>query len=61
MKPGWKTSEFWLTMIAGATSYLMATGAIEVGSPLGKGLAAVAGILAVMGYSVSRGIAKKGG
>ena len=61
MKAGWKTTEFWLTLVAGTLGTVIASGGIEVGSPLAKGLAVAAGILAVMGYSVSRGIAKKGG
>jgi hypothetical protein len=61
MKAGWKTTEFWLTLVAGALGTTIATGGIEVGSPLAKGLAVAAGILAMMGYSVSRGIAKRGG
>lgn len=61
-KPGWKTTEFWLSAGAAIFSLLWGAGIID---PDGAGTAnRVAGILAAalaaVGYTVSRGMAKKG-
>lgn len=54
LKPGWKTSEFWLTaLFAGLNEGLHLAGALP--GPWGM-IASAAGVAA---YSVSRGIAKK--
>ena len=57
-KPGYKTTEFWLTTVAMLVGALMASGAFVEG-PVAQGLGVVATILGGMGYSVSRGMAKK--
>ena len=59
-KPGWKSTEFWLSAMASVVGAIMATGAVEGESALGKvvGVAAIA--LVSMGYSISRGAAKRG-
>lgn len=61
MKPGWKTTEFWLTLIA----LLVAGGAFIAGavggeeSSIGKAIAFAASALAGLGYSWSRGAVKE--
>jgi len=59
--PGWKTTEFWLTLVSQAIGLAYASGAIPAEGPAAKvvGLAVI--VLASMGYSVSRGLAKKAG
>ena len=59
-KPGYKTTEFWLATLAVVVGVLMASGAFESGDSVAKALALVASVLASLGYSVSRGMAKKG-
>ena len=59
VKPGWKTSEFWLTIIAGAVSAVFASGLVETGTVIEKALGIAAIVLASLGYSVSRGLAKR--
>lgn len=59
-KPGYKTTEFWLTLAAVLVGLLMASGVIGDGSALGKGLAFIASALASAGYSYARGIVKAG-
>lgn len=60
-KPGWKTTEFWLSGAATLLSMLFASGVIGTGTMADKiaGLAALA--LTTLGYTVSRGMAKAGG
>ena len=62
IKPGWKTTEFWITVIVALGSLLWGAGLLD---PAGSGTVnhvfglVVSGLSAV-GYSVSRGLAKKG-
>lgn len=58
-KPGWKTSEFWLTAISMAVSLAFASGLIPTDSAIDKLLGLIAAALGGLGYSVSRGLAKK--
>lgn len=59
MRPGWKTSEFWLASAAMLLGSLQASGALASESVwekvVGMGLMA----LASMGYSYARGQAKR--
>ena len=57
VKPGYKTTEFWLSCLAFIISALYASDLIGEGTD--KILGIIAGALVAMGYSVSRGIAKK--
>ncbi|MBC8395336.1 MAG: hypothetical protein H8E05_01450 [Bacteroidetes bacterium] len=63
IKPGWKTTEFWITICVTLASLLWGA---DVLNPEGAGTAnkifgfAVAA-LSGLGYTVSRGLAKKGG
>lgn len=59
IKPGWKTTEFWLSVIAAIVGLLFASDAIPTDSPIAKALGGVATALSAMGYSVARGMAKK--
>ena len=58
MKPGYKTTEFWLTSAAALLGLLFASGAISDGSQIDKVLGMAATVLSGMGYSISRGISK---
>jgi sugar (pentulose or hexulose) kinase len=55
MKPGYKTTEFWLALAAQLVGALMVM--FDDGAA-GKALGAVAAALSSMGYSYSRGKAK---
>jgi len=59
IKAGWKTSEFWLSLAAMAVSSVYASGLIADDTVWAKGIGIVATVLAALGYSVSRGLAKK--
>lgn len=59
VKPGWKTTEFWLSVAAAVVGFVMASGAFGDESSVMKALGLVASGLAVAGYSVARGITKK--
>lgn len=60
-KPGWKTTEFWLGLAAKLLGGAYAAGLIGDGTTVARvaGLAVV--VLAYLGYSVARGMAKSGG
>jgi len=58
-KPGWKTTEFWLSTVATVVGLALASGAVpETGTPATIAGAVVA-ILAALGYTVTRGGVKK--
>lgn len=61
MKPGYKTTEFWLSLVAAMVGFAYASGIIEQTSTTwdDRLIGLVASVLASMGYAVSRGIAKK--
>ena len=59
VKPGYKTSEFWLTTIAALVGIAYASGAVGEGSQAEKVVGYIVMALNVLGYSVSRGLAKK--
>ncbi len=60
-KPGYKTTEFYLSLVAMLLTALYASGAIKEGSDASwvKAVASLAAALTALGYSVSRGMAKK--
>ncbi len=60
VKPGYKTSEFWLTLGATLVSFLIASGAIPETGVWGKVVALVTAAFTALGYTISRGLAKKG-
>lgn len=57
-KPGWQTTEFWLTLIATIVGALMASGAVQEGTTLYQALAFAAVVLTALGYQVSRTLVK---
>jgi len=58
-KPGYKTTEFWLSALAAVVGIVVASGAVPEGGIAAQIVGAVISGLAAMGYSVSRGLAKK--
>lgn len=58
MKPGYKTSEFWLTLAAMVCGVLLASGAIPSSGKVYSVIVAVAGFLASMGYTYGRSTVK---
>ena len=58
-KKGIKTTEFWFSAVAAMLGLLYASGVISPDSGGDKVLGLIATVLASMGYTVSRGMAKK--
>ena len=58
-KKGIKTSEFWFSAVAAIAGLLYASGLIAPDSGGDKMLGLVGSVLASMGYTISRGLAKK--
>ncbi len=59
-KPGYKTTEFWLSVAAMLVGAALASGVFETDSGGDRILGLAATVLASLGYTVSRGMAKKG-
>lgn len=61
-KPGYKTTEFWLTTVCSLVGILYASGAVspEGSDGVSKVIALVASVLAAMGYTVARAKVKSG-
>jgi len=59
MKPGWKTSEFWVTFVIAAVSLLGTSGAIVEGSQTEKIVGYILAALLALGYTGIRGSLKK--
>jgi|6_EtaG_2_1085325.scaffolds.fasta_scaffold05600_6 hypothetical protein len=59
MKPGFRTTEFWVTTCACLVGLLISSGAFEETGMVMRGLGLAAAALTSAGYSVSRGMAKK--
>lgn len=60
LKPGWKTTEYWITKVVAVIGALMAAGYIADGTQAARICGAVMVSAAALGYSVSRGLAKGG-
>jgi len=60
MKPGYKTSEFWLSLAAIVLGLLFASGLVADGSTFAKVLSLGASLLGALGYTVSRSLVKVG-
>ncbi len=58
VKPGWRTTEFWLSALATVSGLGMASGALAAGSTAAQTVGLIASALTAMGYSASRGRAK---
>lgn len=59
LKEGWRTTEFWVSIITLVSGLLVALGVLEA-EQVDKVIGFVAAVLAGLGYSVSRGLAKLG-
>jgi hypothetical protein len=59
VKPGYKTTEFWMTAAAALIGLLLASGVIPSDSGIDKALGMAAAALAAMGYTFARGMAKQ--
>ena len=57
-KPGWKTTEYWLSAAATLLGLLVASEAIPEGSPWAKVVAMAISILAALGYTAARSVVK---
>ena len=57
-KPGYKTTEFWLTLAALLLTALYASGAVSDTTNVGKVIALVSGVLGSLGYTVGRSMIK---
>lgn len=60
-KPGYRTSEFWVSLFAMLVGALIASDAIPTDSPVAKALGVVASILGALGYQVTRAAVKASG
>jgi hypothetical protein len=60
MKPGIKTSEFWITFGSNVVAALFASGVIPTTGETAKILGVVGPIATAIGYAISRGLAKQG-
>jgi hypothetical protein len=58
MKPGYKTTEFWLSLAAILIGVLISSDVIPVEHPIAKLLGIAASVLGALGYQVSRSLAK---
>ncbi len=58
ISPGWKTSEYWLTVAAMVVGALMASGAFMADSTVGQVVGFIGMVLAKLGYTASRGFVK---
>jgi|TARA_R100000093_G_C1942609_1_gene72826 hypothetical protein len=59
MKQGYKTTEFWLSLVAVLIGAFMSSGAVESSIAL-QGLGVVSTALAALGYSGARAFSKSG-
>lgn len=60
-KPGYRSSEFYLSLLAMLIGALFASDLIPTDSPWAKALGVVASILGALGYQVSRALVKASG
>lgn len=59
-KPGYRTTEFWLSMAAMVIGAIYASGALVEGSVVAQVISVAATILTALGYTVARTMVKKG-
>jgi len=57
-KPGFKTTEFWLTAAATVLAFFLASGVMPESSPVVKMLAFAYAALSSMGYAYGRSLVK---
>lgn len=53
-KPAYKTTEFWLSIAAALCSVVYASGAVTETGTVGKVIGVIAGLLAMLGYQVTK-------
>jgi hypothetical protein len=58
-KPGYKTTEFWLSVLATALSFLLASDVLPASGSVVQAIGLVGAALTAMGYTVSRSIVKR--
>tara|TARA_Y100001938_G_C7973526_1_gene370583 strand:- start:171 stop:389 length:219 start_codon:yes stop_codon:yes gene_type:complete len=60
-KPGWKSTEFWVTVVVALASLAWGAGIVDPAGDSGadKTFGFVCSALSALGYTVSRGMAKK--
>lgn len=58
VKPGWKTTEFWLHLAATVVGAVLASGLLPSSSKMMQACGLAATVLSVLGYSVNRTIVK---
>ena len=60
-KPSWKSSEFYITIVATVVGLLMSSGLLSDPNNIWtKAVGMISTALAAMGYSIARGLAKSG-
>ena len=57
-KPGWRTTEFWMSAVGKVVGILFAVGVLGDGSAESRAAGLALAGLTSIGYSVSRGLAK---
>ena len=60
VKPGYKSTEFWLSSIATILGIVLASGAVPEGGMVGQIIGGALALLANLGYTASRTQVKKG-
>ena len=53
-KPGWKSTEFWLSLAAVVCGALIAGDVVTETSTVGKAIGAIVSVLGALGYTASR-------
>ena len=59
MRPGWKTSEFWVTFVVATVSLMFTSGVVVEGSTTEKVVGYIVAALVALGYTGVRGSLKK--
>ena len=59
VKPGYKTTEFWLSTVATAVGLLVASGIVPATGTFSQVIGLICGVLGALGYTVSRGMVKQ--
>lgn len=54
VKPGYKTTEFWMTCVATIVGLILVSGAVQEGGLAAQIVGGVAAVLAQLGYTASR-------
>lgn len=58
MKSGYKTTEFWISLVPQILGAVVASGLVPAQSPLAQVVGLVASLLGGLGYTAQRGIVK---